>query len=570
MADNVAAQQSIVHGIPLEEEAGIGALTIPGYLREVTARYAEREALAMRTAAGVLRWSYSTLWKQSVGVAKALIAAGVVRDTRVGILMTNRPEYLAALFGTALAGGVAVVFSTFSTRPELRQLLKLSDASVLLFEDSVLKTDFSALLATLEPRLLAAERGQIESTEFPFLQRLVRLPSATLTTASIAIDIACYEPWHEFLSQGAAIPDAVVDARAASRSPGDAGGIFFSSGTTSLPKGILHSQRAFALQWWRYPRLAAVSEAVRCWTANGLFWSGNVTLAVGLAFTNGGTLILQAYFEPEETLRLIAQERISFLHGREHQWARLQESPQWEGADFSSLRYVTRGEIFKQHAGFDSDWTIPMGYGNTETLSICTSNAFNRSPGDLPGSFGTPLPGNILKIVDEQTGAVLPRGSTGEICAKGPTLMMAYLGKASEDTFDEEGFFRTGDGGYVDADGVLYWQGRITEIIKTGGANVSPVEIDEALALYPGVRRAQTVGMPHATLGEVIVSCIVPHDGVTLQVAALTDFLRQRLASYKLPKRILFVRDDELEITGTGKVKVAQLRQLVSTRLESA
>jgi acyl-CoA synthetase (AMP-forming)/AMP-acid ligase II len=569
MTANADSPLSVVRGIPLEEETGIGALTIPGYLREVTARYAEREALVMHTVDGVQRWSYQLLWEHSVGVAKALIAAGVARDTRVGILMTNRPEYLAALFGTALAGGVAVVFSTFSTPPELQQLLRLSDVSLLLFEGSVLKTDFAALLATLEPNILRAIGGQLQSTEFPFLRRLVKLPSTTATGEAGASTHDCYQPWLDFLRQGAAIADAVVDARAAAISPADAGGIFFSSGTTSLPKGILHSQRAFALQWWRYPRLAAVTEAVRCWTANGLFWSGNVTLAVGLAFTNGGTLVLQPYFEPDATLRLIARERISFLHGREHQWARLQESAQWADTDCSSLRYITRGEIFQQHPTVDSDWTIPMGYGNTETLSISTSNAFNQSPDFLAGSYGTPLPGNILKIVDQQSGGVLPRGSIGEICIKGPTLMMAYLGKTAEDTFDAEGFFRTGDGGYVDTDGVLYWQGRITDIIKTGGANVSPVEIDEALVAYPGVRRAQAVGMPHAMLGEVIVACIVPHDGVTLDAAAIAEFLKQRLASYKVPKQFFFFREDELEITGTGKVKVAQLRELVGSRRES-
>jgi len=110
-------------------------------------------------------------------------------------------------------------------------------------------------------------------------------------------------------------------------------------------------------------------------------------------------------------------------------------------------------------------------------------------------------------------------------------------------------------------------QGRLTEIIKTGGANVSPEEIDQALVLYPGVRRAQTVGLPHPTLGEIVVSCVVPHEGVTLEAAAITGFLKARLASYKVPRQILFFREDELEITGSGKVKVLRLRELVSARL---
>src|SRR3546814_1388547 len=132
-----------------------------------------------------------------------------------------------------------------------------------------------------------------------------------------------------------------------------------------------------------------------------------------------------------------------------------------------------------------------------------------------------------------------------------------------------EGYYCTGDGGYVDEVGRLYWEGRMTEIIKTGGANVSPLEIDAVLSAYPGVRRAQTVGVPHPTLSEMVVSCIVPQDDATLDAAAITTFLKERLASFKVPKAVLFFADDEVEITGNGKVKSALLRELAAKRLEA-
>jgi fatty-acyl-CoA synthase len=567
MSADRTSPASTVHGRELSEAVGSGPLTIPAYLRDVASRYSDREALVCHTAHGVQRWSYATLWGKSVAVASALVAAGVDCDTRVGILMTNRPEFLSALYGVALAGGVAVVFSTFSTAPELEQLLALSDVALLLYEARVLKTDFGHVLATLEPQILTAAPGELQSVRFPYLRRLVHLDPVTIDSESAAPGIACSEHWEDFLARGASVSSARIDARAARRNPGDAGAVFFSSGTTGLPKGILHSQRAFALQWWRYPQLTGIDEAVRCWTANGLFWSGNIAMCVGLAFTNGGTLILQPFFEADATLALIERERISFLHGREHQWARLQESAGWAHADLSSLRYITRGEILWEHPTVATRWRIPMGYGNTETLSICTSNAFNDSATIKENSFGAPLPGNTLKIVDPLTGAVVPRGSSGEICIKGATLMIGYLGRTAEESFDDAGYFRTGDGGHVDEEGCLFWQGRLTEIIKTGGANVSPEEIDQALVLYPGVRRAQTVGLPHTTLGEIVVSCVVPHDGVTLDAASITGFLKARLASYKVPRQILFFGEDELEITGSGKVKVLRLRELVNARL---
>ena len=140
-------EDSLVSGTPLSAEPGLGALTIPGYLREVTERFAEREALVWRAEDRVERWTYASLWERSVEVARALIACGVGKDSRVGILMTNRPEFLAAAFGTALAGGVIVTLNTFSTRPELEHLLRASSVSILLFERCIAKKDFAAILA---------------------------------------------------------------------------------------------------------------------------------------------------------------------------------------------------------------------------------------------------------------------------------------------------------------------------------------------------------------------------------------------------------------------------------------
>jgi fatty-acyl-CoA synthase len=146
--------------------------------------------------------------------------------------------------------------------------------------------------------------------------------------------------------------------------------------------------------------------------------------------------------------------------------------------------------------------------------------------------------------------------------------MLGYVGTPLDETLDSEGFFPTGDGGYLDDTGRLYWQGRLTDIIKTGGANVSPREVDENLIAHPGVKVAQTVGVPHETLGEVVVSCVVPHDGVVLDAEQLVGFLRQRLASYKVPRRVLFFREDEVALTGNAKIKAGDLRELAAKRLQ--
>ncbi|GAA0304040.1 long-chain fatty acid--CoA ligase [Sphingomonas oligophenolica] len=530
---------SLVHGLPLAEEPGIGALTIPAYLEEIVARYGDREAVVLDADGERLSWSYRELRAQAMAVARALVAGGIGKHGRVGILMTNRPEFLAALFGTAMAGGVAVALSTFSTPQELDYLIATSEISVLLYEERILKKDFRRMLAELDP---AGDR-------YPFLTRRIGL-----------------DDWLAFLAQGEAIPPTLVEARSARVHPADPAGIFFSSGTTSLPKGIVHDQRAFAIQWWRWPRVFGMRDPVRSWTGNGFFWSGNVSMVVGTALSTGGAVVLQRFFDEAEALRLMDKERVSFANGRPHQWARLQAAPNWAEVDLSSLKYVPRGELLYEHPTVDTDWRVPMAFGTTETMTICTSLVADTPTGDA-GDCGKPLPGNTLKIVDPLSGAILPRGARGEMCIKGPTLMRGYLGKAPEECFDAEGFYCTGDGGRVDAEGRFFWEGRLTDMIKTGGANVAPEEVDSIIANYPGVKRSQTVGVPDDLLGEMVVTCIVPMAGAAIDDVALTAHLKTQLASFKVPRRILVFTDDEFALTGNEKIKAADVRTLAIARM---
>jgi acyl-CoA synthetase (AMP-forming)/AMP-acid ligase II len=145
--------------------------------------------------------------------------------------------------------------------------------------------------------------------------------------------------------------------------------------------------------------------------------------------------------------------------------------------------------------------------------------------------------------------------------------MLGYIGIPLDETLDEEGYFRTGDGGYVDEEGRVYWEGRLNDIIKTGGANVSPVEIDTLLLQCPGVKLSQTVGIPDDLLGELVVSCVLPHAGAKLDEATIKAFARKHLASFKVPRRVLFLADNDFVQTASAKVKTAELRKLASEKL---
>jgi fatty-acyl-CoA synthase len=552
---------SIVHGTPLAEEPGLGSLTIPFYLREISERFAGNEALVYRSADGVVRWTYAQLWERSLEVARALIACGTGKDARIGVMMTNRPEWLAAMFGTAIAGGVTVALSTFSTEPELEYLLQISGVSILLFEQEVAGKNFASMLRTLEPSVATAKPGEVHSTKFPFLHRLVTVGSET--------EGGAIESWQDFLRHGEAVPASLAEALAETARPADTGVLFFSSGTTSMPKGIIHSHRAVALQWWRMPRMFGTHGDVRFWTANGFFWSGNFSLVIGNALSSGGAIVLQSTFLPGEALGLIQKERVNFPMARPHQWARMAEEPGFAGADFSGVRYVDPDKSGAKHPTINTAWRMPQSFGTTETLAInCSVREEDKAEVD-DRCYGSPLPGNILQIVDPMTGIAVPQGRRGELAIKGPTLMMGYLGKTTEQCFDDKGYYRTGDGGYVDEKGRLYWEGRLSDIIKTGGANVSPVEIDVAIAAIPGVKVTQTVGVPDDLLGEVVVSCIVPQDGATFDEAIIRNTLKSQLASYKIPRRVLFFREDEMPMAGSAKIKSGAVRELAAKRLDA-
>ncbi|MBW8752744.1 MAG: acyl--CoA ligase [Sphingomonadales bacterium] len=563
----MAEELAIVRGIPLEEEPGLGSLTLPGFLREVTDRYGAREALVMHHADGTPeRWSYAELWDRSAQVARALIACGVGKDERVGILMTNRLEWVSAFFGIGLAGGTAVGLSTFSTPAELDYLLKASGVSLVMFERSVVGKDFAAILTELEPAIAGAAPGLLASPKFPFLRRLVMVDEGPTGGA--------IEGWDDFLARGTAISPDLVDARASAVKPADPALLFFSSGSTGKPKGIVNAHRGVNIQSWRWSRIYRFEQGheLRTWSANGLFWSGNFSIALGGTFAGGGTLVLQRVFDPAEALELIEAERVSLPYCWPHQWAQLEAQPGWDVADLSSFHYFdSELNLRRPQKTITTRWTEPRSsYGSTETFTISTAFPLGTPREVWEGTSGEVLPGNTVKIVDPGTGKTLKRGETGEIAVKGPTLMLGYIGIPNDEALDAEGFYRAGDGGYLDEQGRLIFQGRINDIIKTGGANVSPVEVDWALASCPGVKVCKTTGVPHDTLGEMVVTLVAPETGHGVTGEDVIAFLKAKLASYKVPRKVIFVSDEDLGLTGTAKIKPAEARALAARKMAEA
>jgi fatty-acyl-CoA synthase len=570
-------------GPPSESEEGIAALTLSGFLLEVTRRHARREALVFHEPdGGVVRWSYLELEVEARRVARAVLGTGAGKDSRVGILMGNRPEWVAALYGVALAGAVAVPLNTYFEPPELDYVLRHSDAKLLLTQTRLLGHSYVDQIVALCPELADAAPGELRSPRFPHLRRVVAL--------GLGARRGAVQSWDEFIGLGDGASDALLDASAAEVTPADHAVIIYTSGTTAAPKGVLHPHRGPAIQSWRFAQQLRLDPSVRVWSAFPFFWSAGLVMVLGATLAAGGCLVLQEHFEPGEALRLLESERVTSPHAWAHQLAELEDHADWPRVDLSAIRHCEAFTSFGRHptVHVEDAWSPRAAYGLSETCTIISS-----LPADTPReirerSQGAILPGNLVRIVDRgdggfadrrrkagacdgdeegETGDALPVDAIGEIATKGPTMMLGYVKKLPEECFDEDGFFHTGDAGYVDDDGFLHWTGRMTDMIKTGGANVSPVELEETLLRHPGLKAALAVGIPDEKLGEMVVLCAVAHDGAGVDEGDVRAFLRGRVASYKIPRRVLFFDEHELSLTGNAKIRSDELRKLATERL---
>ena len=527
---------STLEGPPLSEAAGVGSLTLGGFIEEVGERFHANEALVFDdplAGGSTVRWTYGELCSQSHRVAAALIANGVRPGTPVGILMGSRPEAVAAFFGAALSGAVAVLLSTFSSQAELEFLLEHSGTEILLTQERLLARRFPDEIDPIRPLRLRA------------------------------LVVVGTPDWERFLSTGSGHGGPDVG-------PNDPATIIYSSGTTDRPKGVLHRQGAPSLQFWLQARVFGRDERTRMWTALPMFWTAGLNTAMGATLAAGGCWVMQETFQPSEALRLLERERVTEPYTLPHQTGALSELPEWERADLSSLKFVYGKSAFARHPSVKGDpgWNMPVAYGLSETCAIFATHYHDTPREVLKESTGRLLPGNRLRVIDPESGRVLGSGESGELAVSGPTLMDHYVGMMPQECFDSDGFFHTGDAGWFDEDGYLHWTGRRSEMIKTGGANVSPAEIEVALRAFQPVKLARVLGRPDARMGEVVVLCVVLREGASASTDDVRAFLRERLAAYKVPKEILFMSDGEVPMTASDtKVRDEELRQLVDERL---
>ena len=295
--------------------------------------------------------------------------------------------------------------------------------------------------------------------------------------------------------------------------PRDPGIIIYTSGTSANPKGVLHTNGTPAIQSWRWGKALGLTPDDKLLSKFPYFWSAGLTMTLGGPLSAGTAVITIESFDAGTALEIMEREQVTAraVHARDLQ--RDRRAPRLRharpvGADArrrrrAAVRRVPRPAVASRQAN---------GYGLTETFTLCTWAEPEETGGEFRTVHGRPLPGIDLRIVDGETGEELPTGQLGEIAVKGVTFMLGYYKGYAEEYLDRNGYFRTGDSGHLDEDGILHWGGRLTAMIKTAGANVSPVEIESKLSLWGRLKLATVVPVPHPLLDEAVVLCATCHD----------------------------------------------------------
>jgi acyl-CoA synthetase (AMP-forming)/AMP-acid ligase II len=498
---------------------------------------------------GDRRLTYADADAESARLARGLLASGVGKGTRVGLLAPNGPDWIVGWLAATRIGAVAVLLNTYNKERELGWVLRHADVQVLLTVDHHLGHDYLARLEGLAPDLPSQTHERIFIESHPFLR-----------TVWVFGDGDPGRPWAGSTAELAARADVVSEAllrEAESEvAPADPMVIVYSSGSTADPKGAIHSQGAtvrHAHNLWQFRELA---DDDVIYTPMPLFWVGGLSWTLVAAMHAGARLVFEEQFEPGRTLDLIERERVTQVLGWPHVAKALSDHPTFKERDLSCIRNATLVALLPPDKQATAVTERANSLGMTETLGPHTIESGNvQLPPDKAGSFGRGVPGVEHKIVDPLTGEELPPGELGELWIRGYSVMLGLHKKERTDVFTADGWYRTGDGGWFDDDGHLYFKGRMGDTIKASGMNITPREVELALEEQPEVTMAIVAGIPHPERGEDVVAAVVLSPGADLDENELRARLKADIASYKVPRHVAtFADQQELPWLDSGKV----------------
>ena len=519
--------------------------TIGENLKRTVDRVGDRDALV--ASAQGYRATYRDLWDETTVLAKALISRGVEKGTRVGLWAPNRFEWVVIQYATARIGAILVNINPAYKAQELRHTLNQSGVTLLLLSRGFRQTDYVEILDRVRP---------------------------TCPTLNEALVLD--ESWTALLEEGAVVDDASLARRESSLTFDDPINIQYTSGTTGAPKGATLSHHNILNNGFFCGEVLGYTEADRVCVPVPFYHCFGMVIG-NLACTSHGACIVtpSEAFDAGQTLATIETERCTSLYGVPTMFIAQLDHPDFERVDFSSLRTgVMAGspcpvEIMKQVRERMHMREVTICYGMTETSPVSTQTRVDDPVEKRVATVGPVHPHVEVKVVDPESGQLIRRGESGELCTRGYSVMLGYWDDetATAAAIDQGRWMHTGDLATMDDDGYLKIVGRIKDMIIRGGENIYPREIEEFLYTHPNVADAQVIGVPSARYGEEVMAWIKPKPGTQLDADSLITFCRGDIATYKIPRYWKIV--DEFPLTVTGKVQKFRMREISAAELSS-
>lgn len=514
-------------------------------------RVPDREALVFEDR----RYTYEALAATVDECAKGMMAMGVRRGDHVSVWLNNCDHWIFLMFALAKIGAVMVPVNTRFRTHDLEYVLRQSDSNYLVTHDVCGPIDYLSMVREV---VSLPESGTAVSDErFPALRGvLIVAPDAHAGTTA----------WADVIAGAATVSDEALAERAEAVDPDEPVFIMYTSGTTGFPKGVVHTHKLVRNNEERVFRMGMTENDVIL-NYLPLFHAFGYSEGALNAVLCGGLQIVTETFDPGESLDLVERERVTVMHGFEAHMKGLTEAQEARPRDISSLRtglfaagMHSATPVCRRGGAVLAPLKAISGFGMTEIWLGAALCSIDDDEERRFESSGYPGLGYELRVIDPETGALCPPGVQGELQARGYSLMIEYYKKPKEtaESFTEDGWFRTGDTAVWREDGYIRFLGRYKDMLKVGGENVDPMEVEGLLLGHPEVFQVAVVGYPDERLSEVAVAYIERVPGSGLEAEEVIEYCRGKVASFKIPRHVVFI--DAFPMTASGKIRKVDLR----------
>lgn len=540
------------------------AITKPigAMLDEIAERFPDNDALVYPERG--LRYSYKQFNEICRQVAKGLLKLGIKKGDHVSIWAYNVPEWVILQFATPKIGAVLVTVNTAYKSSELEYVLNQSDSTTLFMVKSFKDTDYVKTLADVVPSIHDSEPGKLNHEKLPFLKNVIFIGDETP---------AGMLNFERIIQLGKEVSDEELAAVEATLDIHDTINMQYTSGTTGFPKGVMLTHYNLTNNGFQIGECMKFTDQDRLCIPVPFFHCFGCVLGTMVCVTHGSAMVPVELFDPLKVLQTIEAEKCTAVHGVPTMFIAELEHPEFSKFDLSSMRTgimagsVCPIEVMKRAVRDMHLTEITSVYGQTEASPGITQTR-TEDPVELRVStVGRALPEAEVKIIDIETGATLPPGKQGELCARGYMVMKGYYKMPDETAkvIDADNWLHTGDLAIMDENGYCKITGRIKQMIIRGGENIYPKEIEEFLYTHPKISDVQIYGVPDKKYGEQVMAAVILKKGMEMTEEEVKEFCRGKIANYKVPKFVKFV--EGYPMTASGKIQKFKLREMAIKEL---